>query len=714
MPFHFLINAVRTVHQKQNSCLKTRSNCKLFTMDSKAKVEALQQMLTVRAFDRQMFKSQRQGLIGTYPMLEGQEAVQVGASLAMSHQDWAYLSYREQGVQVARGMPWETIISYWRGLPNATWRFRDHRTSIITVPIATQLMHAVGHGRHIQRVGLPEVTVAFFGDGATSETDFHSSMNFAAVWNTPTVFLCQNNGYAISVPFSEQTVTETVAEKALAYGMSSVRVDGMDVEAVYGATSRAIQRARAGQGPQLIDAVCYRFGAHATADDASLYRSKAEELAWRERDPVATLETSMINAGHWAPERTETETRFAIDRFAEALANVEQQPLPARTDIVRHVYERTPIALTHQMNELLRDLNEVPVEGADRLYDQAGGTEPSTVMTMAAAIGDALAIECEQDPMVTVLGEDVGLVGGVFRITKGLQKRFGKDRIMDTPLNESGIVGAAIGMAMAGGRPVAEIQFDGFVYPAFDQIVSHLARMRFRTRGDVALPVVVRVPNGPGIAAHEHHCDSPEGYFCATPGLVVVCPSTPADAKGLLASAIRSNDPVIFIEPKVLYFSSKGDVPVGEHLTPLGQAIIRKHGTDLTIVTYGAMVRASLEAAESVPQSIEVIDLRTLSPWDTETVLESVAKTGRLLAVQDAGASGSVGANVVSFIASHGFEHLIAPPRLVAAVDAPWPQFAIESHALVGPDRIRGGIRRMFDQEPENQPPQLVSSREDA
>lgn len=665
-------------------------------MDTAEQVHALQLMITIREFDRRMFKAQRQGHIGTYPMLEGQEAAQVGAALAMSSGDWAYLSYREQGIQIAREMPWETIISYWRGLPNSSWRFREHRTSIITVPIATQLMHAVGHARHAQRLGLSEATVAFFGDGATSETDFHSAMNFAAVWKTPTVFFCQNNGYAISVPFSQQTATETVAEKALAYGMPSVRIDGMDVDEVYNTTIAALERTRTGHGPTLIDAVCYRYGAHATADDAALYRDSEEELAWRQRDPITTLATRLIELGAWSPQESQRTIEAAARQFDEAFRNVEQQALPPHSDIVQDVYEAVPASLNDQFNALLADIGEPKIALESPIGDVPATVGPTQVMTMAAAIGNALALECERDPAVTILGQDVGNVGGVFRITKGLQARFGKERVMDTPLNESGIVGAAIGMAMAGGRPVAEIQFDGFVYPAFDQIVSHLARMRFRTRGDVTLPVVVRFPNGPGIKAHEHHCDSPEGYFCGTPGLVVVCPSTPADAKGLLASSIRSNDPVVFVEPKVLYYSTKEDVPIGEHLTPLGTAAIRRPGTDLTIVTYGGMVRECLKAAESVTQSVEVIDLRTLSPWDTATVLDSVAKTGRIMAVQEANTSGSVGTNVLSFVASHGFEHLVAAPKLVAGLDAPWPQFAIEDYALVNYERIQGAIQQMF------------------
>jgi pyruvate dehydrogenase E1 component beta subunit len=311
---------------------------------------------------------------------------------------------------------------------------------------------------------------------------------------------------------------------------------------------------------------------------------------------------------------------------------------------------------------------------------------------MAEAINAALHESMERDPEVIVLGEDVGLTGGVFRVTEGLQRSFGESRVIDTPLNESGIVGAAVGMALAGARPVAEIQFDGFVYPAFDQIVSHLGRYRFRTRGNCEVPVIVRFPNGAGIGAHEHHCDSPEAYFVHAPGLVVICPSTPTDAKGLLASALTGHDPVIFLEPKVLYRADREDVPVEHYTLAIGRARVRREGSDLTLVTYGGMVPVALGAADRVEPSVEVIDLRTLFPWDRETVLDSVRKTGRLLLVQEPQRSAGVAAEIAAVVAEEALYDLEAPIVRVAGFDVPWPQFAIETHALIDVDRVVSGI----------------------
>ncbi|MFQ5948768.1 MAG: alpha-ketoacid dehydrogenase subunit beta [Acidimicrobiia bacterium] len=314
---------------------------------------------------------------------------------------------------------------------------------------------------------------------------------------------------------------------------------------------------------------------------------------------------------------------------------------------------------------------------------------------MAEAINAAIKEAMEAQPQTVLLGEDVGTAGGVFRITEGLLEAFGEQRVIDTPLNESGIVGTAIGMAIGGIRAIAEIQFDGFVYPAFDQIVSHLGRMRFRTRGHVSLPVVVRFPSGAGIGAHEHHCDGPEAYFAHAPGLTVVVPSTPTDAKGLLAAALGADDPVIFLEPKVLYRAQREEVPVGRYEIPLGRARVRRAGSDLTLVTYGGTAPVCLEAADQADStgiSVEVIDLRTLFPWDTETVVDSVERTGRLVVVQEPQRTGGFGAEVAAYLAEKCAYRLEAPIKRVAGFDAPWPQFAIEKHALIEVPQVLNAI----------------------
>ena len=664
-------------------------------LDDKELLELYRMMVLSRQFDRKALSLQRQGRLGTYPMLEGHEAAQIGSAYALGPQDWVYPSYREHGVQLARGMPVEVVLSYWRGLPNRDWDVHRYRMNITTVPISSQIPHAVGHAYAARLAGEDIVTATYFGDGATSANDFHSGMNFAGVWNTPTVFICANNLWAISVPVHMQTAAQALADKAIGYGMPGRRVDGMDVLAMYTATREAVDRARNGGGPTFIEAMTYRFGAHATADDARLYRSAEEEEHWREKDPIERLRRFLDDQGKWSSDIDDQIDAEVTNQVDEAIETIESWDLPDRHDSVRQAYARIPKDLVQQLNTAQRRdaQTETVFDPADiwEIGHDVIPAGPTERWTMAEAINAALYQGMEMRPETVLLGEDVAQAGGVFRITEGLLDAFGKDRVVDTPLSESGIVGTAVGMATSGARVIAEIQFDGFVYPAFDQIVSHLARTRFRTKGNVHLPVVVRWPNGGGIGAHEFHCDSPEAYFAHTAGLTVVIPSTPIDAKGLLAAALESEDPVIFLEPKVLYRAGRGDVPTEHYTLPIGRARIRRTGADLTIVTYGGMVPVSLAAAETLAATgidAEVIDLRTLKPWDTETVLASVEKTGRLVLVQEPARTAGMAAEVAATVAEEAIFSLKAPIIRVTGFDAPWPQFAVEDHAIITPERV--------------------------
>ncbi|GAA1338509.1 alpha-ketoacid dehydrogenase subunit beta [Saccharothrix algeriensis] len=316
-------------------------------------------------------------------------------------------------------------------------------------------------------------------------------------------------------------------------------------------------------------------------------------------------------------------------------------------------------------------------------------------VSMAGALNRALADALDRDPSVLVFGEDVGPLGGVFRVTDGLAARFGEDRVFDTPLAESGIVGTAIGMAMNGLRPVVEMQFDAFAYPAFEQITSHLAKLRNRTRGRVSLPVVVRVPYGGGIGGVEHHCDSSEAYYAHTPGLTVVTPGTPDDAYRLLRDSIASPDPVIFLEPKRRYWA-KGEL--SDEVVPMDRAVVRRPGDDVTLIAYGPMVATALETAEAAREEgwdVEVVDLRSLSPFDDETVCASVRRTGRAVVVHEAAGFGGYGAEVVARVTERCFHHLHAPVLRVTGFDIPYPPPKLEEHHLPSVDRILDAVARL-------------------
>jgi pyruvate dehydrogenase E1 component beta subunit len=320
-------------------------------------------------------------------------------------------------------------------------------------------------------------------------------------------------------------------------------------------------------------------------------------------------------------------------------------------------------------------------------------------LTLVQAVRDGLETEMDRDEDVLVMGEDVGINGGVFRATDGLHGKFGEDRVVDTPLAESGIVGTAVGMAAYGLRPVPEIQFLGFIYPGFDQIVSHAARLRTRSRGRYTCPMVIRAPYGGGIEAPEHHSESTEDFFIHQPGLKVVIPSTPPDTKGLLASAIRSPDPVVFLEPKLIYRSFREDVPEGEHTVPLGEAAVRQAGSDVSVFTYGAMTRPTLAAADQLAGEIdvEVVDLRTLSPLDEETIVESFKKTGRAVVVHEAPKTGGFGGEIATTLQEEALLYQEAPVRRITGFDTPFPLYSLEDYYLPEAERVVDGIRDVVE-----------------
>jgi pyruvate dehydrogenase E1 component beta subunit len=321
-------------------------------------------------------------------------------------------------------------------------------------------------------------------------------------------------------------------------------------------------------------------------------------------------------------------------------------------------------------------------------------------LTLVQAVRDGLHTEMERDEEVIVLGEDVGRNGGVFRATEGLYEEFGEDRVIDTPLAESGIVGTSIGMAAYGLKPVPEIQFMGFIYPAFDQIVSHAARLRTRSRGRFTCPMVVRAPYGGGIRAPEHHSESKEAFFVHEPGLKVVIPSTPYDTKGLLVSAIRDPDPVIFLEPKLIYRAFRGEVPEGDYEIPLGEANVRREGGDVSVFTWGAMTRPTLEAAENLADEgvdCEVVDLRTLSPLDREAIVDSFEKTGRAAVVHEAPKTGGLGGEIAAILQEEALLYQEAPVERVTGYDTPMPLYAMEDYYLPSPARVEEGIRNAVE-----------------
>lgn len=667
-------------------------------------VNLFRQLVRTRTFDERALHLQRTGRIPAYYPCAGQEG-HVAIPLALHERDWIFSAYREQGVRLARGVPVLNELALWRGMPFAIWDPHVFRITPINATIGTHLPHATGYSYGNRLLGGDDVAVAIFGDGATSEVDFHAALNFAGVLKTPTVFFCQNNQYAQSTPLAEQTAARTLADKALAYGFRGVQIDGMDPIAVYQSVQWAAERARAGRGPTLIEALCYRYTPHSTYDGTPVYRTRDEEREWREQDPLERMRRFLASRGllkEGLEAEIRDETRRAVDAAIEEL---EAMALPPRAKIFRSVYTRMPARLAEQLRREEELAGEPVTTLAPRERFTPGEDEiPSGEtkdMTLVEALNMTLERGLETLPNMVILGEDVGREGGVFRVTDGLYERFGRERLLDTPLCELGIVGTAVGMALAGLKPVCEIEFAGFTFTAFDQIVFHVARYPWRTGGAFRMPLVIRMPAGGGHEGYEGHSDSPEAFFVHAPGgLVVVYPSNAIDAKGLMASALQSDDPVIFFEPVAQYFVREKGVPVEQYSIPIGRAKVVREGTDLTVVAYGNAVGIAGRAADILAGegiSMELIDLRTLRPWDEQTVLDSVSHTGRLVVAHEAPLTGGLGAEIVATVVEKAGDLLETPPARVGHADLAWAPAKLEPYSMIAPERIVNAARRVLE-----------------
>ncbi len=475
-----------------------------------------------------------------------------------------------------------------------------------------------------------------------------------------------------------------MAHRAAGYDMPGVMVDGSDVLACYAAARDAVARARAGEGPTLIEAKVTRLTAHLSDDQQTKYRSEEELASEKSLDPVPKFRAQLRDAGILTDE-------------AEARIKRGDHRGRRRRDRLRRG-AAGPGCLDRDEVGLRRGL---AVRGATALGHGRGRGQPlMPLKTFIEAIRERLREEMGRDETVIVLGEDVGKKGGVFLATDGLWDEFGDDRVIDTPLTESQIIGTSIGAAIGGLRPVAEIQFADFIHPAFNQLVSEAARMRYRSNNGYGAPMIVRAPYGGGVHGALYHSQSVEAFFTHVPGLKVVIPSTPYDAKGLLRSSIRDDDPVLFFEHKKMYRSVRGDVPDGEYTVPLGRAQVTHPGNQVTVIAYGLMAHYALEAADRVADegiSVEVVDLRTLRPLDKETVLDSVRKTGKCLVVYEDNRFGGYGAEVAAIVAEEAFDYLDGPVTRIAGPDVPGVPYnhVLEDWFMVNPEKIADGIRKL-------------------
>ncbi len=647
-------------------------------------------LLRPRVIEEKMLALLRRGQLSKWFSGIGQEAVSVGCVAGLRDDDWILPAHRNLGIFCGRGLDLGVLFRQLLGRAGGYTGGRDR-----TFHFGTLAHHVVGMISHLGAMapvadglalaarlrGEDRVAAVLIGDGATSEGDVHEAMNLAAVWSLPVVFLVENNQWGLSTPVSDQYACADLADRAAGYGMPGHVVDGNDVLAVRWAVAAAAARARAGKGPTLLEAKTFRMRGHEEASGND-YVPAEQIAAWVARDPIERFEARLDQRGTLGrPEReaVRAQLRAEVDRLvADALA----APVPSST-------RSAEVGGVYAPASPLRRSVGPPGGGAADVRD----------MRYVDAVSDALRVALRADERVLIMGQDIAEYGGVFKVTEGLAAEFGCDRVRNTPIIESGALGAALGLALDGFRPIVEMQFGDFVSCGFNQVVNNLATTHYRWGAPV--PVVVRAPIGGGLGAGPFHSQNVEGFFCHVPGLKVVAPATPADAKGLLLAALDDGNPVLVLEHKRLYRSARGPVPAGHHTVPIGRAHVARPGRDATIVTYGAGVQWALDAASAVAMDasgaeVEVIDLRSLQPWDRETVIESVRRTSRVLVVHEAPLTGGFGGEIAATIADEAFMWLDAPVRRVGGLDTPIP-FAPTLEAVWSPaGRVESALRDLL------------------
>jgi len=575
-----------------------------------------------------------------------------------------------------------------------------------------------------------KVVLSFFGDGSTNTGSFHEAMNMASTLAVPLVAIIENNLYGMSVPFSGSEVdgavkasnVEDIAVRAGAYNVPAMILDGQDALAVFLAVSAAIEEARKNCQMTIIEAKTYRWYGHSRSDPRA-YRTKAEEKAWHQRDPITVLREKLLNEELCTQEQLDKIKDKAFATIEEATKFGMDSPWPNVADLAKDVYvdESYPAevieadkvasakvaeATTTFETALASSTAKTKKEAAEQARGEVKSRFGMDVITIGQAVSAAQGDEIKRDKNVIVMGEDVGLYGGAYQATRGLLAEFGTERIIDTAISEAAIAGAAVGAALRDMRPVAEIMYVDFVTIAMDQLVHVGAYNRYMFGGKAKVPMVLRTEGGVGRCIAAHHSESLEAWLIHAPGLYVVMPSTPYDAKGLLKAAIRSDNPVVFIEHKATY-GQLGAVPEGDYIIPLGVADIKRPGNDATIVSYSRMAMWSLEAAKILAEQhgidAEVIDLRTLKPMDIETVAQSVRKTGRLITVSEGfcmcGAGREISGRFMEYEfedGSHGFDYLDAAPVNLAAADVPPPMSEpLELASIPSVDSIVEAVRKV-------------------
>jgi 2-oxoisovalerate dehydrogenase E1 component len=646
------------------------------------------ELLYSRMIEEKMIVLLRQGKVSKWFSGIGQEAISVGATMAMQHDEWIMPLHRNLGVFTARGMSLEKLFLQWQGSKEGFSKGRErsfhfgskeHHIAGMISHLGPQLALADGAALAYKLKGERKVALTFTGDGGTSEGDFHEALNVAAVWDLPVIFIIENNGYGLSTPTNEQYRCESLVDKAFGYGIEGIKIDGNNILEVYDTIRGVRNYCIDEQKPYLIECMTFRMRGHEEASGVKYVPNELFE-EWEKKDPVRTYEEWLLSA-----DIMDVDQLCAIND--ELRLKIEQE-LKAGLS-----FEKNKIDLQEEINDVYAPYDSKSIRLELPSVHLPERNEP---IRMINAISEALDQSLALLENLVVMGQDIAEYGGAFKVTEGLVHKYGKSRIRNTPLCESAIVGTALGLSLEGYKSVVEMQFADFVSVGFNQIVNNLAKIYYRWGQNA--DVVIRMPTGAGVGAGPFHSQSNEAWFFHVPGLKIVYPSNPADAKGLLMAAIQDPNPVMYFEHKVLYRSISGEVDSRPYVVEIGKASLTQRGDDVSVITYGAGVHWTLEYAKQHPElSIEILDLRSLMPLDYDAIEQTVRKTNRVLVLHEDNLTGGIGAEIAAWISEHSFQYLDAPVMRCASLDTPIPFSPELEQQYLAKSRLHDALQKLLN-----------------